>query len=338
VSEEAGQGVVQPFTNDDQAAGALGALLRETPEFAHEKQEEKPRDDKGRFQSAKQEEAPKEEAKEEAPAEEVEEEAPKLRFKVKYKAEDDSDVEAELEPDELIKGYMLQRDYSRKTAALARERESIEAKIKEAVTPKVTEYEKSLETFKQAVLMLADREGANVDLNKLAETDPVAAQKMFFKRLEFNNTLQAIVAEQQKLETKKQEEARAAYRKQAEKAVEVLEREIPGWNNDRYGKVLKAGMEYGFKAEEVNSITDPRAIKVLDDARQWREFKSAKPASQEKKVTPAPKVLKPGAGEKPDPKESQWKDGMDRLRKSGGKDHATAAALMKGILERDGVK
>jgi hypothetical protein len=97
-------------------------------------------------------------------------------------------------------------------------------------------------------------------------------------------------------------------------------------------------MEYGFKAEEVQSITDPRAIKVLDDARQWREFKAAKPATQEKKVTTVPKVVKPGTAEKPDPKATEWKGTMDRLQKSGGKDVGAAAALMKGLLQRDGVK
>jgi len=338
VSEEAGQGVIQPFASQDEAASAALAILQKDPEFAPPK----PRDETGKFTKAQSEEAKPEteatEEKAEEPKEEVQEEAPKLKFKVKFKGEDDSDVEAELEPDELVKGYMQQKDYSRKTAQLAREREQLEAKIKAAVEPKVSEFERQLETYRQAVLMLADREGANVDLNKLAETDPAQAQKLFFKRLEFNNTLQAITSKQQELLTQRQEEWKTNLQKQAKEAVETLERDIPGWNTDRYSKVLKTGMEYGFKAEEVNAITDPRAIKVLDDARQWREFKAAKPGTQDKQKVTVPKVVKPGTAEKPDPKASEWKDTMGRLQKSGGKDLGAAASLAMRILEREGVK
>src|SRR5678815_120873 len=159
VSEEAGQGEIQPFAGPEEAAAAALAILQKDPEFAPP---QKPRDETGKFTKAPSEEAkPETEATEEKAEEPVEEEAPKLKFKVKYKGEDDTDVEAELEPDELVKGYMQQKDYSRKTAQLAREREQIEAKIKAAVEPKVSEFEKQLETYRQAVLMLADREGAN---------------------------------------------------------------------------------------------------------------------------------------------------------------------------------
>lgn len=332
MSEE-GQGEIQPFAGPEEAQAAALAILQKDPEFAPTK----PRDETGKFTKAAEEAKPETEAPQEQ-AEEQEEESPKLKFKVKYKGDDDSDVEADVEPDELIKGYMLQKDYSRKTAQLARDREAVQAQIKAAVDPKVSEFEKQLETYRQAVLMLADREGANVDLNKLAESDPAQAQKLFFKRLEFNNTLQAITGKQQELMNQRQEEMKTAYQKQAKEALETLERDIPGWNNERYSKVLKSGMEYGFRAEEVSSITDPRAIKVLDDARQWREFKAAKPATQDKQKVTVPKVVKPGTAEKPDQKASEWKDTMGRLQKSGGKDLGAAASLAMRILEREGTK
>src|SRR6185503_14167358 len=186
---EQGQVQEQPsaFGSDQEAAEAALSILHKDPEF-------KPtpaRDETGKFTKAQEEAKPETEAetevKETEEVEETTEEKPALKFKVKYKGEDDSDVEAEVEPDELIKGYMLQKDYSRKTAQLAREREAVQLKVKEAVEPKVKEYETALETYKQAVMMLADREGANVDVNKLAQEDPVKAQQLFFKRLEFNN-------------------------------------------------------------------------------------------------------------------------------------------------------
>jgi len=336
-----GQVQEQPISgfgnSNDQAVQAALAIVQKDPEFA-------PRDEKGKFVSqkaetkekVKAEEKPEEKAEIEDKAEEkaeTEEEKPSLKFKVKYKGEDDSDVEAEVESEELIKGYMLQKDYSRKTAQLARDREAVQAKVKEAVEPKLKEYEQSLDTYKQAVMMLADREGANVDLNKLAQEDPAKAQQLFFKRLEFNNALQAIGQAQEKLQSERAEEAKKAFRKSAQEAVEKLQVEIPGWSDERYSKILKTGMEYGFKAEEVNAITDHRAIKVLDDARQWREFKSAKPKAEEKKVTQAPKVVKPGAGEKPDQNADKVKAAKEKLKKTGRMEDAVGWAME--ILKRE---
>lgn len=334
--EVTGQVAEQPFGSDADAAQAMLSVIEKDPEFAPQK-----RDETGKFVSAKPEEAkPEAEAEkveekpEEAPP--VEEEKPSLKFRVRYKGEDDADVETEVEPEELIKGYMLQKDYSRKTAQLARDREAVQAKVKEAVEPKLKEYEQSLETYKQAVLMLADREGANVDLNKLAQEDPAKAQQLFFKKLEFNNALQAIGQAQEKLQKEKSEEAQKAFRKQAQESVEKLQVEVPGWGDEMYSKILKTGIEYGFKIEEVNAITDYRAIKVLNDARQWRELKSAKPKAEEKKVTVAPKVVKPGAGERPDPNADKLNAAKEKLRKTGRPEHAVEWAM--DILKRDGLQ
>jgi len=81
VSEEAGQGEIQPFAGPDDAAAAALAILQKDPEFAPVK----PRDETGKFTKAPSEEAkPETEAPEEKAEEPVEEEAPKLKFKVKY--------------------------------------------------------------------------------------------------------------------------------------------------------------------------------------------------------------------------------------------------------------
>ena len=101
-----------------------------------------------------------------------------------------------------------------------------------------------------------------------------------------------------------------------------------------YGKILKTGLDYGFKKEEVNAFTDPRAIKVLHDAMQFRALK-AKPLVEKKVPPQAPKVTKPGGGEKADPQADTWKQGMDTFKKSGGK-WQQGAALALELLKREG--
>lgn len=279
----------------------------------------KPRDETtGKFvPKAKPEgEAPAEEAKaEEAP---LEEEAPveKRRFKLKYKGE-----EIEKDEDEVISLAQQGHDYTQKSQALAKEREELSVKIRQEVEARQKEYEQRLEVHKRALEKMAGLE--DVDLNKLSQEDPVRAQQEFFKRVSFNQQLQQIHAEQQQIAQQRTQEAQAAIRKQAETSVETLQTKIPGWGQDLYGKVLKSGVSnYGFQQQEVNAITDHRAIEVLHDAMKWRELKAAKPQTVDKRVAAVPKVTKPGTTEKADPKAQKLQDGLSKLSKSGHRNDA----------------
>lgn len=306
-------------------------------------EEGRPRDNSGKFvpkePAATTEEAkPEEAAPAEAPTEETTEEPPQpeiRKHKLKVKTEDGADEEIEVDDEELKRGYMKSKDYSVKTAQLAREREAVQAKVREAVEPELKKYETQLESYKQAVLKLADSEAISADLNKLAMEDPAKAQQLFFKRIEIQNTLQAIAAEQQKVAEQRSQEMQQTMRKQAAEAVETLKTELPGWGDELYGKILKTGVsEYGFKPEELNAITDHRAIKVLHDAMQYRALKSAKPAVDKRATAEAPKVVKPGAGEKPNAAEAKWKEGFNRLRETGKTQDAIEVAKMMLARER----
>jgi len=284
----------------------------------------KPRDESGKFVAkekpeAPAEEAPKEAAAEEAPAEEAPAEetpAEKRRLKLKYKGE-----EIEKDEEEVVSLAQQGFDYTQKSQALAKEREEMSQKIQAEVAARQKEYEQRLEVQKRALEKMAGLE--DVDLNKLSQEDPVRAQQEFFKRVAFNQQIAQIEAEQQKIVQQRVQEQQAAIRKQAEASVEALQTKIPGWGNDLYGKVLKAAVkDYGFQQQEVNAITDHRAIEVLHDAMQWRLLKAAKPQTVDKRVTTVPKVTKPGTTEKADPKATKLKDGFERLSKSGHRNDA----------------
>lgn len=283
-------------------------------------------------------EAKAEEAKPEEAAPEVKAEEPKpeekseevkaeiRRLKLRYNGE-----EIEKEEPEVIELAQKGFDYTKKTMDLARERDEWRAKSKQEQEAKLSEYDKQLETYKQAALRLADQEAMTVDLNKVAESDPSKAQQLFFKRLEINQTLTAIAQEQEKIATQRQTEAKEQFQKQAKEAVEILQKDIPGWSNDLYSNILKSGVEQGFKEDAVKAITDPVAIKVLWKAKMYDDLQKAKP-QVEKKVEKVPKVAKPGTAEKPDQNAEQWKQGMAKLQKSGGRDMRTATELAKKFL------
>jgi hypothetical protein len=339
VSEEVqGQPAAEPSIEELAASAAKGMLeVEEGVQF------DQPRDEKGKFAkpAPKEPEAPTEEApaeakaEEEAPQEEQTEEeiqAEIRKHKLTVKAEDGSDLEVEVDDDELKKGYMLEKSYRQKTAQLAREREALQAKVKEAIEPKLKEYDEKLQIAEQAIWHSLAPEIKNIDWNKLAAENPAEWAMKYQQVQNINAHLTHIQAERKRVAEEQANERQAAVRKQAEEAVEILKTEIPGWSNDLYGKILKFGTEVGFKAEEVNAITDHRAIKVLHDAMQFRALK-AKPLVEKRAVPAAPKVVKPGAGEKPDAGAEKWNEGMARLQKSGHTNDAVAVAKL--LLARE---
>lgn len=263
-------------------------------------------------------EAPKEEPKE-APKEEAkEEEVPQPRkLRLKYRGE-----EKEVDETEAVELAQKGYDYTQKSQALAKEREELASKAKAEQENARKQYETRLTEYSQLVMKLADQEALNADLSKLAETDPAKALQLRLRRDQIVETLQAVRSEQQRLANERQNEAREAYAKTVREAVETLQRDVPGWSQDLYGKVLKTGLDYGLRQEEVNAIADPRLIKVLNDARQWREFQAAKPKAVEKRVAEVPKVQKPGTTEKPDPGSEKLKESMANLKKNGSREAA----------------
>jgi hypothetical protein len=299
------------------ALSAATSMLEKEEGKAPEKPEAKPEPEK---EEAKPE--AKEEAK--APVEETQENAPKFKAKVKYKNEDGADEEREVDEDELVKGFMLEKDYRRKTAQLAKQRETVEAEVKKSLETKAKEYDEKLQLAEQAIWHTLVPELKSIDFNKLAKEDPARWAQEYQRVTEVNHRLAQIQAQRKELAEASQRQQQESLQKQAREAIETLQVKIPGWSNDLYTRILKSAGEYGFKPDEVGAIVDPRAIEVLNDARQWRELK-AKPVV-EKRVAEKPKaVIKPGvAQDRPNPNAEARKLAEAQFRKTGRRDDAVA--------------
>ena len=325
MAEEQGQVETQPSVEDMAATLASGILKQEEQEDAEPVEAE-----------AQPETEPEAETEEATPETETEEPPQPDRYKFTVKAEDGTDVEIEEDVEGLKKGYMLEKAFRMKTAQLARERESVNQKIKEAVEPKLKEYDDKLQQAEQVLWHTLAPEMQSTDWNALARDNPAEWAQKYQAVQNVNAQLAQIQAERQKIAQAREEEFREVQKKAAQEAVETLQTEIPGWNNDLYGNILKAGVEYGFRPEEVNAITDHRAIKVLWKAMQFDALQKAKPSVEKRTAAPSPKVIKPGSTEKPDASADKWKTGMAQLRKTG-KD-SDAVGLAKMMLARESRK
>lgn len=188
--------------------------------------------------------------------------------------------------------FLMHADYTRKTQEVAELRKSVEATLQQV--QQVTQAE--IQTA--AAISAIDAQIADfntIDWDAWEETDPVAAQRAWrqFGQLKesrgtaYNEYLQA---QQQRTLLTQQETARLIEQGQRELAAA-----IPEWGPEKAQALLThANKTYGFAPEELNGITDPRMIKVLNDAYQFRaaskQQQAVKKVETQQAIKPAAKV------------------------------------------------
>ena len=259
-------------------------------------------------------------------AEEEQEEEPTPTYKVKV-GKDEIDVPL----DELLKGYSRTADYTRKTQEIAETRKAVEAeraKIEEAARLRDT-YAQRLEVIEQML-----NQDSGEDLATLKETDPIGYAVKVAEQAEREKQLNAVRAERQRLA--QQQQAEQSERLKAHLAAEAqkLAEAIPDMSDPVKGQAIRTDIrnyaqKLGFSEQELAQVYDSRAVTALYKAMQYDKLVSSK-GEAGKKVSQAPKMLKPGTST-PEARVSQEvKQMRGRLKQSGkAKD---AAAIFERFL------
>lgn len=280
-------------------------------------------------------EEPAEPAVEDAPQEATEEEPAAMaeipldkleaiELEVKVKGEDGRDVVEKPTIKELREGYMRQKDYSRKTAEVARQREEVPEKIRQGVESERTSYLQQLQQLQAVVIETVAPELKNVDWNTLATSDPFEYVRLQNRSKQLEQVLQGIQAKQQEITKKQQDEMSQAKQKVAQQSRQVLEEKIPGWSDQLYQQLMEAAVtDYGYKRDEVASWLDPKAFQVLHDAAEYRKMKANKPIV-DKRVVNVPKVVKSGTAQPVNRPQARHSEAVKKLQGSGRIEDAAA--------------
>lgn len=187
-----------------------------------------------------------------------------------------------------VEGY---KDYTRKTQTVA-ERERLVA-AQEALMRSEREYEASVADE----LRQLHQYNAAIDSYKHVEWNSLDMETMVKTRNNLDVLRDSKVDLERKLQNKrgefdtKRQEQYNSLRAAAEAQVKLA---IPGWGQEKAKVLSDYGMGEGYTAQELSTITDPRAIKMLWKASQWDKLQSEKGLSV-KRAQGAPAVIKPGA-------------------------------------------
>jgi len=280
------------------------------------------------------EEVESEEATEE-PDEEVEEEeqsqdeVPAI-LKLKVNGED---VEKPL--DEVVALAQQGLDYTQKTQQVAEQRKELEAYAQQ-IQMQEQAFQEQMQLNNVLIEDVAKitsldqqlNQYANVNWQQLSDNDFVEAQKLFFTYNQLQQERSQLVSQ---FEAKKQQVVQKQTQLMSEKIAkgkEILAKEIPNWSPETNQALLSTGKDYGFSDAELNSIVDPRHVKVLHDAMQWRKLQQN--STVKKKVSSAKPVVKPGSKDTKAEANSNHRQLRESLRKTGKSD--AAQKLIENML------
>ena len=272
------------------------------------------------------EESPDDQAEDE---EQSEDEVPAI-LKLKVNGE-----EVEKPIDEVVALAQQGLDYTQKTQQVAEQRKELEEyaqsiKAQEEVFKQEVELQNVLINEVAQITALDQKLAAyqNVNWQQLSDNDFVEAQKLFFTYNQLQQDRNQLVSQ---FEAKKQEVVQKQTQLLSEKIAkgkEVLAKEIPNWSPETNQALLSTGKDYGFTDAELNAIVDPRHVKVLHDAMQWRKLQQN--STVKNKISNAKPVVKPGAKDSKTEATSNHRKLRESLRKTGKSD--MAAKLIENML------
>jgi hypothetical protein len=242
----------------------------------------------------------------------VEEEAPQLQtFTVKVDGQ-----EVEVTQEELVNGYSRQQDYTRKTQELSQQRKTIEQKQSE-LEQRDAIYSQLLPKMEA---QLNSALGEEPDWNALYEDDPVGYVRQQQVWNEQKQKLDAVQAEQQRLQQESFVEQQKLIQQQVEEGQTKLLEVIPEWQNQEVANKEKAEIAsyatevLGYTQEEINSVYDWRALLGLRKA--WLSDKIAETVKKKPTQKAPARVARPGTANKRK-SVAPVKRAKQRLAKSG---------------------
>jgi hypothetical protein len=245
--------------------------------------------------------------------EEAEEQTPRnQKFIVKVDGK-----EIEVPKEELIRGYQREADYTRKTQKLAEERKYVESEFQQ-VRGEREQYAQILGQLQQK---LQEFEPAEPDWNRLEYEDPTEYARQWTshqRRLQQKN---AVFAEQLRLQQMQQAESQKQIQSVLQQEVKILKEKIPEWSSPEKAKtegkaLLEYGLGLGFSEQELNGISDSRALLALHKAWKYDQMVSKRPELQAK-IKKAPRMASPGSAGSVSSKSSDINNAKKRLAQTG---------------------
>ena len=225
--------------------------------------------------------------------------------------------ELEVPKEELIRGYQREADYTRKTQKLAEERKFVESEFQQVRAER--EYNSQLlGALQQKLQEFAPQEP---DWNRLEVEDPTEYARQWTSHQRRQQEKYVLQAEQARYQQLHQAESQRQIQTVLAQETAVLKEKIPEWKSPEKAKaegraLLEYGQQLGFSEQELNTISDSRALLALHKAWKYDQMMSKRPEFQAK-IKKAPKMVSSGSAGSVSSKSSDLNNAKKRLAQTG---------------------
>jgi len=242
----------------------------------------------------------------------------------------------EITVEEVRNGYLRHRDYTRKTQALAEERNAFTGQVAELDRERA-QYAELLPQIAQQIQQSVQ---AEPDWDTLYDTDPALAAKaerQWRKQLEQKQVqMQAVTQEQARMQELQQQRMQHAKAQFVDHQREVLPDLIPEWRDakvaaEEAGQIREFLLTSGFNERDIDEMNSAMVVKMARLAMlQSRGATRADKAKAKPKPAKGSKTLRAGSrGTQPKPTNSA-REAQQRVKQTGRVNDAAAA--IKALL------
>lgn len=242
----------------------------------------------------------------------------------------------EITVEELKRGNLRHRDYTRKTQELAEARREMAAQYEE-IERERAQYAQMLPALQERLQQPVEQEP---DWDTLYDTDPTMAAKaerQWRKQQEERATqLEAVQAERQRMAHLEQQRVDQMQAQYFEQQRQILPEIIPEWRDtsvaSKEAKDIRSFLlTEGFTEQDVNGLTNATLVKLARKAMLYDKGQTRATEAKQKPKTQKPrKTLKAGSrGSQPKPR-SEQQQALQRARQTGRMQDAAAA--IKSLL------
>ena len=162
---------------------------------------------------------------------------------------------------------------------------------------------------------------------EMFDTDPIGYMQKNIAYEEQMTSYNNQMAQLQQVSQQNSEASQNAHNAYVQEQMQILQKEIPIFADEKKGQQLKDRLvktgknHYGYTHNEIEQITDARAIKVLLDAQRYQDIISGK-SKAKVKTQSAKSVMKPGAKKTATPTAKIRSRQQAKLRETGSIDDA----------------
>lgn len=235
---------------------------------------------------------------------------------------------------DLIKGYQLESDYTRKNEAFLTEQKQWEDNRNQAQTELNAEMQKAGYAFKMAQDQLTHEFNA-INWGELEKSNPsdflIQRQKFGERQAQIDQAINVATQNAQNVMNKQEEDKEANNQKYLQSQDELLLKALPDWSEpairkEQSEKVAEFLASSGFTPDEISNIRDHRVILMARKAMKGGEMTTDIDLTK-KRVKKAPKLVKPNARQNVNQNTQRQAKLMKKVKQTGKVDDVANALL-----------